>query len=218
MRYDETTADDPLRVQSSPAIGQARSVARHFPDEFTHFEQVARLSGLLFDELAELHGLGRRDRELLVCAALMHDIGRWASGGGHHKKSLKFIRDESLPELTDEEQDVVANVARYHRKAAPSPSHRRFAVLAEAAKDRVRRLAPILRLANGLDRSHDSSVSQLDVRMLDGPPRCHIRLYGAGDLDGAAETARRKTDLFEATYHRAVVLDPHGLSRPPKSS
>jgi exopolyphosphatase/guanosine-5'-triphosphate,3'-diphosphate pyrophosphatase len=139
------------------------TIGRHYRFEEGHCRQDARLAVRLFDLTSDLHGLDDEQRDLLYCAGLLHDIGYAEGYWGHHKTAYKLIMEADLPGLTEREKRIVANVARYHRGAAPKPSHQGFAALDAEDRETVTRLGAILRLADGLDRSHTDAVRDLEV-------------------------------------------------------
>ncbi|HUT34091.1 MAG TPA: HD domain-containing protein [Planctomycetota bacterium] len=191
----------------TPKLRCARAVAGRYPEELRHAEQVGRLCGQLFDALRPLHGLGGPERELLLCAALLHDIGLSVAVSGHHRASLQLILQADLPALNADERLVVANVARYHRKAHPSPKHGHLAALSPAAQALVARLAAILRIADGLDRLHEDAVTDLQVTST-GEHAWTLRIGGGGDLRYACWGARRKAGLFEEAYGVELRIEP----------
>ncbi len=143
------------------------ALGRRYGFEEEHSRQDARLAVKLFDATADLHDLGDEYRDLLHCAGLLHDIGYVEGYWGHHKTAYKLIMKADLPGLTGREQRIVANVARYHRGARPKQKHKGFAALDADDQEIVTVLGALLRLADGLDRSHSDAVQDLDVR-LDG--------------------------------------------------
>jgi exopolyphosphatase/guanosine-5'-triphosphate,3'-diphosphate pyrophosphatase len=194
-------------MQLTPRIQCALAVARQYPEELMHLEQVARLSERLFDALQPLHQMGQRERELLCCAALLHDIGLRVSISSHHRHSLTLILESDLHALAAEERRLVANVARYHRKAAPSEKHPHFRDLPAESRELVRRLAAILRIADGLDRAHENAVSEIEASPA-GPAVWTVRVSGRGDLAYAAWGAMRKADLFGDVYGVKLRIEP----------
>lgn len=193
----------------SPKVRSAFQAARVCPAERAHMEHVARLSALLFDATQDLHRLGANERDLLICAALMHDIGFAVAEKGHHKYSMHVILKAEIPPLTTGERLIVANVARYHRKALPKLGHPRFAQLRPAERKVVRALAALLRVADGLDRAHENAVASLTLR-LPSADTAELLLTGPGHLDEAAAGAVRKADLFEKTFGRRLRIRPEG--------
>jgi exopolyphosphatase/guanosine-5'-triphosphate,3'-diphosphate pyrophosphatase len=143
------------------------ALGRRLGFEEEHCRQDARLAVKLFDLTAGLHRLEDEYRVLLYCAGLLHDIGYVEGYWGHHKTAYRLIMKAELPGLTERERRIVANVARYHRGARPKKTHKGFAALDTDDREVVTMLGAILRLADGLDRSHMDAVRDLDVR-LDG--------------------------------------------------
>ncbi len=137
-------------------------LAEMMDEEPAHSAHVARLALMLFDEISDgrpLHGLGDDDRELLEAAALLANVGLFVSHSKHHKHTYYVIRNsDHLSGFTDHEIEMIALVARYHRKSAPSAKHPEFAALRPRDQQAVRALAGILRVAIGLDRTHGGRV------------------------------------------------------------
>jgi len=145
-----------------------RSVLRlagQMDEDPAHSEQVARLALQVFDALAWRHHLGDDSREVLEAAALLANVGLFVSHAGHHKHSYYVIRNsEMLTGFNDREIELIAQVARYHRKSAPRKKHPEFAALRPEDQERVRILAAILRVAVGLDRNHGGRVLSVTCR------------------------------------------------------
>lgn len=194
-------------VNRNPKLRCALAIASQYLDDMAHVRQVTRLAGLLFDAFQPLHGLCSTERDLLLCAALLHDIGISGGFAGHHKKSQKLILEANLPALTSKEREIVANVARYHRKAAPVLDHKSFRSLSPEAQGTVRKLAAILRVADGFDRAHEDAVS--DVSVCPGPvsDEWAITVRGKGNLQYAIAGAQRKSALFESTFGVRLLFE-----------
>jgi exopolyphosphatase/guanosine-5'-triphosphate,3'-diphosphate pyrophosphatase len=140
-------------------------LATQMDEDPDHSAQVARLALELFDATLDRHGLGDDSREVLEAAALLANIGLFVSHAGHHKHSYYVIRNsEMLTGFTDREIELIAQVARYHRKSAPRRKHPEFAALDRDDQQRVRVLAGILRVAVGLDRNHAARVESVAAR------------------------------------------------------
>ncbi len=134
---------------------------------------------------------------MLADAALLHDIGYHINYDKHHKHSFHLIPHAELLGLTPEEQLVVANVARYHRGAAPRNRTRRSSTLDRALRRQVRRLAAILRVADGFDRGHAGAVARMRVRWL-APG---MRITAVPRTAGQA----LRLELWGATRKRALL-------------
>jgi exopolyphosphatase / guanosine-5'-triphosphate,3'-diphosphate pyrophosphatase len=152
--------------------GEARERSVRDLAERCHFEKkhslaVQSLALKLFDAVADRLELGLDDRRILADAALLHDVGYHINYDRHHKHSYHLILHGELLGVTPEEQVLIANVARYHRGAAPNKKQRNYGELDRPLRTRVRKLAAILRVADGLDRGHTGAVGSLKVRWLD---------------------------------------------------
>lgn len=167
-----------------------------------HAFQVARLSLMLFDRSAPLHALGRAERRLLLAAAVLHDIGLSMGVEKHHKSSRDIILSRCPESLSPDEAQIVALVSRYHRKSLPSTKHGHLRRLEQPARETVRRLAAILRVADGLDRPHSAAVADLGCDWTD--EEVIITVSGDSPLDDEIRGAERKRDLFEEVSGRAV--------------
>ncbi len=170
----------------------------------THSEQVASLAMRLFDELRPVHGLGALDRELIEYAALLHDIGWHIGRKGHHKHSMYLILHGDLKPFTEEEVRIMANVARYHRKSPPKRSHENYAGLPPRARRIVDVGASLLRLADGLDRSHSQVILGLRCRVDDAQVKCTLAAKSDAELE--VWGAQRKRDCFARTFKREIIF------------
>jgi len=198
----EAEADRP------PTRGRAlRRFADHCRADRRHAEHVLRLSRRLFDVLGRHLGCEPADWDLLESAAILHDVGTLISYRGHHKHSLHLISNADALPLTPRERLLVGLISRYHRKAPPAKKHPEFAALDPAEKAQVRRLAAILRVADGLDRGHVAAVETARLRLLpgrllvDATPR-----LASTDIKLELWGAQRKADLLEELMGREVLV------------
>lgn len=174
----------------------------------SHAEQVQRLSLSLFDQLAALHGLDQAHRSLLGYACLLHDVGYLIGHRGHHKHSYYLIRNGSLQGFSDMEIELIANLARYHRKGRPRKRDYSYSHLDRPSRIAFRRLIPLLRLANALDRTHYSVVQEVRCDLKEDRVELHVRSDKEMELE--LWTARREKALFEREYGIEMVIQPQG--------
>lgn len=168
-----------------------------------HSQQVTKLALKIFDDLREHHKLSDIDRELLEYAALTHDIGYHISHQKHHKHALYLILNADLKGFTQEEIEIIANVARYHRRSAPKSSHKFYDVLTSEQKKRIRALAGILRVADGLDRSHFQNVKSLTASISD---KVYIDIKTMIDPQLEVWGAMRKRELLEKLFGKPIKI------------
>jgi exopolyphosphatase / guanosine-5'-triphosphate,3'-diphosphate pyrophosphatase len=183
-------------------------LAEQMDEDLTHSAQVARLALQMFDGACVVHGLGDDSREILEAAALLANVGLFVSHAGHHKHSYYVIRNsELLSGFTDREIELIAQVARYHRKSMPREKHSEFAALDPEDQRRVRVLAGLLRIAVGLDRNHVGRVSGLSCRT-DGDGALIVTIDPAPGADVSLElyAANERTDLLSEVLGRPVKV------------
>lgn len=199
-KHGLASRETPAADWRSTVLKFARSC--HFNED--HADQVAQLALNIFDALAPDFHLLPRHRHLLEAAALLHDIGYFINYARHHKHSYHLIRHASLFGFSPREQEIIANVARYHRRALPKKSHDNLQGLTAEDQRTIKRLGGILRLADGLDRRRNRMVKSiecgLDAREL------RIRLSGAEDLSVEVYGGESKSDLFEAAFDRKLKI------------
>lgn len=198
LRMLEAESRPPAHDLSDPRLLGVLAVGRRFGYEEAHALQVARLAEKIFDALAQDFGLTRHGRTLLSAAALLHDAGYHIAHEEHHKHSLYLIKHSELTGFSEAERSVIANVARYHRGAPPRERHPDYAALGEQDRQTVCRLSAVLRLADALDRSYDSRVSDLRLT-LDGE-EARLLLLAASDCEREINAAEQKRDLFEQVF------------------
>jgi exopolyphosphatase/guanosine-5'-triphosphate,3'-diphosphate pyrophosphatase len=207
IKNDENHPEEGMVTDLSPEFRERiEGIAFRYHDDREHTRQVAWISLRIFDDLKPLHGLGRSDRTLLECAALLHDTG-WSGGRkGHHKRSYGIILQEQALPFADGERRVIAAIARYHRKAAPDLSHPEFETLDPPDRRTVQVLAGILRVADGLDVTHQNLLKEISCHEKPGAVICRCRFSGPADAE--KKSAEKKSDVFSMVFCRDFVIEP----------
>jgi len=157
-----------------------------------HAQQVARLATMLFDQTRGVHGMTDHEREWLEYAGILHDVGVHISYERHHKHSYYLIKNGDLRGFDPDEVEIIALIARYHRQAAPKRGHDQYGDLKKKRRRTVRQLAAMLRLAEGLDRSHSQPVASLELHDRGEDGLLQLRATGDAELE-----------LWAATRHAA---------------
>jgi exopolyphosphatase/guanosine-5'-triphosphate,3'-diphosphate pyrophosphatase len=198
------------RVDAIPDVRRRSTIelAERCNYQADHAQHVARLSLALFDQTRGLHGLTDREREWLEYAALMHDIGAHISFVRHHRHSYYLIKNGDLRGFQPEETEVIALVARYHRRGTPKQSHEEYAQLPAALRRTVRMLASILRVAESLDRSHGQVITALDV--IDRGEDLLINISTSGDAELEVWATANHVRPFERLVRKPVRLEVLG--------
>jgi exopolyphosphatase/guanosine-5'-triphosphate,3'-diphosphate pyrophosphatase len=180
--------------------------------ELPHARQVREMALQLFDAVGHRIGCAPEDRQTLADAALLHDVGYHINYEQHHKHSFHLIQHADLLGIAPDEQQVIAHVARYHRGKTPRREHPLWWELGRRTRERIRQLAALLRIADGLDRGHAGAVERVKVRWLDrairitpvprrATDRLRLEVWGA---------ARKSGLLAEVASLPVEVVAPDG--------
>ncbi len=196
---------------SAPAGQDPLRLIREFVDrcqcDRRHVEQVRLLALQLFDQLGEALGAGPGERAILEAAALLHDVGQLVSYRSHHKHSYQLLMHAERLPFSARDRHLVALASRYHRRSGPKKKHEAFAALPADDQQVVRRVAALLRVADGLDRGHTALVERVTVALDDERLliRASPRLAGA-DLSLDIWGASRKSDVLAKLIGREVAI------------
>ncbi|MGC4006796.1 MAG: HD domain-containing protein [Pirellulales bacterium] len=203
-----TMIDEVQGVSAPTAANREESVERFAvacSGEPEHGRHVAHLAGEIYEKLAPLYGLDPADRPLLETAARLQDVGYLINYDQHHKHSFHLIMNSNLAGFRPEDLLLIANTARYHRGSKPKQKHEHFQQLTKADQQRVRKMAAVLRIAGGLDRSRAQVVRGVDVAR-DGK-RLRIAVHAAELPELDIRVARRRTEMFEEEFDAKVEID-----------
>ncbi|HEX8091907.1 MAG TPA: Ppx/GppA phosphatase family protein [Blastocatellia bacterium] len=197
------TADDSMHDVRSRSV---LSVARRYDYDVLHSHHVARLATRIFDGTHDLHGLGEDERKLLQYAALLHDIGYHIAHNNHHRHGLYLIKNSEMPGFTGGEIAMLSTLVRYHRGSMPKKSrdnrsrreHEDFYSLERAQRSTLLRLAAILQIADGLDRSHRQAVGDVSCELQGASVTFVVVCEGECDLE--IWSAERKASWFKELF------------------
>lgn len=204
LRKTETESLPPVPDVDDIKLRDVFAVGRRFGYEEAHALQVATMAEKLFDRLAPVFDLKRHERTYLSAAALLHDVGYHISHEAHHKHSLYLIKHSEMTGFTETEKSLIANIARYHRKALPKRTHQDFTALGENERETVWKLSSILRLADGLDRGYEGRVT--DIRVERDGDKLTLTLVSDEDCSREIYAIKMKKESFEKTYGCHLVV------------
>jgi exopolyphosphatase/guanosine-5'-triphosphate,3'-diphosphate pyrophosphatase len=137
-------------------------------------------------------------------AGILHEIGLFVSTASHHKHSMYLINNSELFGLSKRDLLLVALVARYHRRAAPKPTHTGYAALDRDSRVAVSKMAAILRVADALDRSRSQRVRDISLRQENG--QLVITIPHIEDLSLEQMALNLKGSVFEETFGLKVLV------------
>lgn len=203
------TDDSGLDVRARSVL----SVARRYGYDVEHSHHVARLATQIFEDTKELHELNEQDRKLLQHASILHDIGYHIAHNNHHRHGLYLIKNSEMPGFTGDEIAMMAAVVRYHRGSLPTKAtdkrsrreHDDYYSFDRGQRDKLLQLAAILQIADGLDRSHRQSISEVQCKIADGVVT--IVATPADECELELWSAQRKSSWFAEIFGVELKID-----------
>jgi exopolyphosphatase / guanosine-5'-triphosphate,3'-diphosphate pyrophosphatase len=187
-------------------LASARGLAAKYHSNENHVEQVRKLSLSLYDQLQNEHRLERKERLLLEVAALLHDVGTFISDRSHHKHAQYIISSSEIFGLSRQDMNLIANIARYHRKSPPTRSHPAYVSLDRESRMIVSKLAAILRVADALDQDYSRKIQNVKIVTDEEKKSYVLEVEADGDLAMERVSLDSKSDLFREIFGRPVEL------------
>lgn len=196
--------EDKLRYQSSVRERSTLNAAHKFQVNLEHSERVAKFALSLFDQTSGiLHKWSSTERELLWTSAILHNCGHHVSHSSHHKHSYYLIRNSELLGYTESEIDIIANIARYHRRSSPKKKHENYKNLPPSERKIISELSGILRLAVALDRRQIGALQDVKCNYKPNTKELHLLLEPTESDDNCELelwSLDYKKDLFETEF------------------
>jgi exopolyphosphatase / guanosine-5'-triphosphate,3'-diphosphate pyrophosphatase len=198
VRRVSSTQPDRSAAEAALALG------RRFGFDERHAVHVGALAVTLFEDLADLHSLPLSARRILEAAAVLHDVGNAVSFHKHHKHTFYLVANADVPGFSDRERELVATVARYHRRSTPDRKRADLAQLSLSELGVVRKLAALLRVANALDASHQQPVRALRAEARNGAVTLRLRTRAPADLE--LWDVEREAVFFREVFRRRLEV------------
>jgi exopolyphosphatase/guanosine-5'-triphosphate,3'-diphosphate pyrophosphatase len=189
---------------SSERRATVEELAQHYSVPLKHARKTGEFSLELFQALSPLHKLPPPSASLLEAAGYLHDIGHYISDTRHHKHSYYLVANSDMPGFDERERDIIANLCRYHRKAPPVPEHPNWQAMDAEGKRAVLMMAPLLRLADSIDRSRDQRVESISCTVRENDVL--IELASHKDIDLEVWATERTGDFFRQVYGRPIIV------------
>ncbi|OKH21228.1 exopolyphosphatase [Hydrococcus rivularis NIES-593] len=198
--------DSRMRYQSEIRERSVIKIAHKYQVNLEHCERVANFALSLFDRLqGYLHFWGSEERELLWAAAILHNCGLYISHSAHHKHSYYLIRNAELLGFTEIELELIANIARYHRKSKPRKKHEPYSKLPDNYRKAIKQLSAILRIAVALDRRQIGAIEKFECKYDSEYKTLHLHLFTSNPDDDCA------LELWNLDYEKGVFEEEYGV-------
>jgi exopolyphosphatase/guanosine-5'-triphosphate,3'-diphosphate pyrophosphatase len=205
MVEDLGTAGAASAAPVQDRMAWVREFARKCRSNDRHCNHVSHLALQIFDEVQQPFELPSAGRDILQAAALLHDVGYLINHAGHHKHAYHLIMHGDLRGFSPGEVELIANVARYHRRAFPKRKHADYRRLERSDQILVEQLSAILRVADGLDRTHGQAVTGVRCEVKDDRVLMSLQAPRNPGVDLA--DAQRKGTLLEKAFDVRLSLE-----------
>ncbi len=195
-----------LRSQRREQVWEsALHMGRKYQFDEKHACLTAKLAARLFDQSQPLHNLDGSNLLLLETGALLHDIGHFINTVDHDKHGYYLLSAHHLIGLTMREQNIVANLVRYHRNQPPSPDDQNLKSLPQKDRLVVIKLCALLRLADSIDVSHTSHIS--DVTLMETRSGWGMKIAGKSELMLENWAFDKRKSLFQEVFGVNLKMD-----------
>ncbi|NCO75925.1 MAG: Ppx/GppA family phosphatase [Cyanobacteria bacterium] len=205
--------EDRLSFQGEVRPRNIYKIAHKYQVDLNHADKIADFALNIFDSIKnQLHFWGDLEREYLWSATILHNSGLYISHSAHHKHSYYLIRNAELLGFSEIEIELIAQIARYHRKSKPKRKHETYANLSDSHRKMIKQLSAILRLAIALDRRQIRAIKTLECRYDHEYRQLHLHLTPRQPNDDCALELWNldyKKPIFEQEYQVKVLTTLH---------
>ena len=199
--------DNRLRFQSSIRERSVLKTAKKYQTNLEHSQRVTAFALDIFDQTkGQLHYWNADQRQLLWAAAILHNCGHYVSHSSHHKHSYYLIRNSELLGYNETEIEIIANIARYHRKSPPKKKHDSYRnLLHKEHRTMVNQLSAILRLAVALDRRQIGAIADVKCDYIPNFKEFKMSIFPSTIDDECS------LEMWSLDYKKGVFEEEFGL-------
>ena len=181
-----------------------RNISKRYMGSRKRGETLEKIALTIFDSMKKVHGLGQRERLLLRLAALLHDCGKYVSMVNLGECSYSIIMATEIIGLSHMEREIVANVVKFNHEEFEYYEVLRTSIMDREAYLKIAKLTAILRVANGLDRSHKQKFK--DVKTVLKDDVLTITVDTNEDITLEKGMFSHRADFFEEVYSVKPVI------------
>ena len=187
-------------------ISCAQNISKRYMGSKVRRETIWNIASEIFDSTKKIHGLSKRERLLLQVASILHDCGKYISMVNLGDCCYNIIMSTEIIGLSHRERGIVANVVRYNHEdfdyfGSGSPylegfDYEDYLIIAK--------LTAIIRIANGLDRTHKQKFKDIKVSVKD--KELDISIDTGADITLEKGLFKNRADFFEEVFGIKPVI------------
>lgn len=184
-------------------ISAAWAIAKRYDSYQPHLKALFKLSSEIFDAMKKYHGLGKRQRVLMQCIAILHDCGKYISLSEASSCSYTIIMSSEILGLSHKEREIIATTVEFNRKPV-EPYENLSDKFTQEEYVTILKLLAILKVANALDRSHKQKIKNVSMRVKDRELVISIEANSSLALEKGL--FKKNADYFEEIFSIKPVL------------
>ena len=186
-------------------IACAQNISKRYQGSKRRSETLEKIALTIFDSTKKIHGLGKRERLLLQISTVLHDCGKYISMVNLGECSYSIIMATEIIGLSHLEREIVANVVKYnHLEFDYYENMERQQMIDKNSYLKIAKLTAILRLANGLDRSHKQKFKNVKITLKE--EELIITVDTAEDITLEKGLFGARAKFFEEVYNIRPVI------------
>ena len=187
-------------------VACAQNISRRYMGSKLRSETLQSIALNIFDSMKKVHGLGKRERLLLQICTILHDCGKYISMVNLGDCSYNIIMSTEIIGISHLERSIVANVVRFNHDDFEyyKDGGYRFHGIDHDAYLTIAKLTAILRVANGLDRTHKQKFKNVRIAVKD--KEMEITVDTMADISLERGLFEARGSFFEQVYGIKPVI------------
>lgn len=183
----------------------ARNISKRYMGSRKRSETLEEISLTIFDSLKKIHGMGKRERFLLELSAILHDCGKFINMTNVGECSFNIIMNTEIIGLSHAERQLVAYVVKFNHDAFEY--YDKLAATSDVTREdylTISKLTAILRVANGLDKSHKDKFKKIKAQLQE--EKLILTVDASLDILYEQEMFRQRADFFAEVFSIRPVI------------
>jgi exopolyphosphatase/guanosine-5'-triphosphate,3'-diphosphate pyrophosphatase len=146
-------------------LNQVIAYSKKYNNDLKHAKKVLYFADKLYSELKSIHSMTQKEKMILDCACVLHDVGYYIGINNHHQHSYYIAKSINMPGIDKEIIDYVAASVLFHRNKVKIESEDE---LLSAPIEKIlvlKKIIALLKIADSLDASHMQIIEDIDINV-----------------------------------------------------